>query len=62
MLDGPAQMERDRQLQQDPPSEGYPNRWADPVYQRWLFEYDPLAEVEKAWSTRLLQRKARTLG
>lgn len=61
MPDGPAQMERDRQLQQDPPSEGYPNRWADPVYQRWLFEYDPRAEVEKAWSTRLSQREASAL-
>ena len=58
MPDGPAQRKRDRQLQQDPPSEGYPNRWADAVFQRWLFEYNPLAEAEKAWSKLLLRRWA----
>ena len=56
--DGPAQRKRDRQLQQDPPSECYPNRWADHVFQRWLFEYNPLAEAEKAWSKLLLRRWA----
>jgi len=47
--DGPRQMERDRQLLEEEPFEGYANRWADPVFQRFLFAYDANAEVEKAW-------------
>ncbi|KAK4694659.1 hypothetical protein P7C71_g2961, partial [Lecanoromycetidae sp. Uapishka_2] len=49
MVDGPRQEERDRQLTEHEPFEGYPNRWADPVFQEWLFGYDAFAEVEKAW-------------
>ncbi|KAI4194034.1 MAG: hypothetical protein LQ346_003766 [Caloplaca aetnensis] len=47
MPDGEEQRERDRQLRYEEPSEGFPNRWADPVFQRWLFDYDPVGEVEK---------------
>ena len=49
MHDGPRQQERDRQLLEEEPFEGYPNRWADPVFQPWLFGYDAEAEVERAW-------------
>lgn len=49
MVDGQRQQERDRQLTQDEPFEGYPNRWADPVFQEWLFGYDAFVEVDKAW-------------
>lgn len=49
MEDGEQQQERDRQLTEEPPSENYPNRWADPVFQNWLFRYDADREVEIAW-------------
>ena len=50
MHDGPKQMERDRQLLEHEPFEHYPNRWADPVFQKWLFGYDAFQEADQAWS------------
>ncbi|KAI9793825.1 MAG: hypothetical protein M1835_006983 [Candelina submexicana] len=47
--DGEAQRERDRQLTQEAPFDGFPNHWADPVFQKWLFDYDADLEVECAW-------------
>ncbi|TKA61854.1 hypothetical protein B0A49_11351 [Cryomyces minteri] len=47
--DGERQAERDRQLLEEEPFEDYPNRWADPVFQPFLFAYDAHAEVEQAW-------------
>jgi len=49
MVDGDRQQERNRQLLEHAPFEGYPNRWADPVFQPWLFGYDAFAEVDAAW-------------
>lgn len=49
MHDGPLQQERDRQLLEQEPFEGFPNRWADPVFQSFLFGYDAYAEGYKAW-------------
>lgn len=49
MKDGERQRERDRQLTQQEPFEGYPNRWADPTFQEYLFGYDAFAEVDMAW-------------
>lgn len=49
MTDGERQRERDRQLTEEEPFEGYPNRWADPVFQEYLFGYDAFAEVDIAW-------------
>jgi salicylate hydroxylase len=49
MPDGAAQQERDRILLEDKPEEGFPNRWRDPVFQKFLFGYDSFAEAEKAW-------------
>lgn len=51
MHDGDRQKERDRQLTQHEPFEGFPNRWADPVFQKWLFGYDAYKEVDAAWET-----------
>lgn len=50
MVDGDRQRERDRQLLEHEPSEGYPNRWADPIFQKWLFGYDAFGEVDAAWT------------
>lgn len=50
MPDGPRQQERDRQLTQEEAFEGYPNPWADPVFQPYLFGYDADKEVEEAWA------------
>ncbi|KAL9136222.1 MAG: hypothetical protein Q9175_002570 [Cornicularia normoerica] len=43
------QQERDRQLTQQEPFERYPNRWADPAFQEYIFGCDAFAEVDKAW-------------
>lgn len=43
--DGVAQLERDLNLTQRNPFEGYPNRWADPVFQKYLFAYDAYEEA-----------------
>ena len=48
MEDSERQRERDRQLRQEP-FERFPNRWADPIFQPWLFGYDAYAETERAW-------------
>ncbi|KAI9815138.1 MAG: hypothetical protein M1827_002981 [Pycnora praestabilis] len=50
MHDGDRQRERDRQLLEEEPFEGFPNRWKDPVFQKWLFGYDAQREVEEAWA------------
>ena len=47
--DGREQRERDKDFSSEP-CEGYPNRWADPVFQPWLFDYDVQKEVDKALS------------
>lgn len=49
--DGPLQRERDRQLRQHPPFEGYANFLADPEFQRSLFSYNAKVVAENAWST-----------
>lgn len=51
MHDGPRQQERDRQLLEQEPFEGFPNRWADPIFQRFLFGYDSYDEADQAWRT-----------
>lgn len=49
MPDGPGQQERDRQLLEEPPFEGFPNCWADPAFQRFMFGYDSYNEAYRAW-------------
>jgi salicylate hydroxylase len=48
--DGEGQIERDRQMTDHEPFEGYPNRWADPVFQNYLFGYDADAVAAEAWN------------
>jgi len=60
--DGPKQQERDRQMLEEEPFEGFPNRWADPVFQPWLFGYDAAAEVEKAWKVYQAGKFPLTMG
>ncbi len=50
MADGLLQQERDRQLLQIIPFAGYPNPWADPILQKWMFGYDAFEEAEDAWN------------
>lgn len=47
MPNGKEQEKRDRELRFETPCEGFPNRWADPVFQRWLFDYNASDEVQK---------------
>jgi salicylate hydroxylase len=46
LVDGPEQEQRDKDLQK-PPFVGYPNRWSDPVFQKFLFKYDPEEEADR---------------
>lgn len=65
MQDGDRQRDRDRQLTEEEPFEGYPNPWADPVFQKWLFGYDADREVEMLWmkcKSSIFSRNAVTLG
>ena len=48
--DSEEQRERDRQMTDNEPFEGYPNRWADPVFQNYLFGYDADAVAVEAWN------------
>ena len=50
MEDGPMQQERDRQLLENIPFEGYPNYLADPVLQRFLFAHNATKEAERSWA------------
>lgn len=51
--DGAKQRERDRQLIEfnNRPFPGYPNKWRDPDFQKWLWGYDVEGEVDNAWET-----------
>jgi salicylate hydroxylase len=60
--DGDVQQERDRQLLEEEPFEEYPNPWADPAFQEFLFGYDAYAEAEKAWEKYLKGRFIGTAG
>jgi len=50
LSDGPVQRERDRQLLEEDPFEGFPNMWADPVLQHFMFGYDSTKAVDRVWS------------
>ena len=51
MADGPLKDERDREFLHDPPTIGYPNPLADPIFQEWLWGFDPTETANRAWST-----------
>jgi salicylate hydroxylase len=48
--DGPYQQERDRQLKEHEPFDGYPNAFSDPQLQRWLYDYDVAKATSAAWA------------
>jgi salicylate hydroxylase len=48
IADGPEQIARDRELLNEEPSEGFPNRWADPTFQKWLWGHDVDEAVRQA--------------
>lgn len=48
--DGEEQKQRDAILKLSP-RKGYGNRWADPVFQKFLFGYDAFKEAEKGWNS-----------
>jgi salicylate hydroxylase len=64
MHDGGRQAERDRQLceYERNPFEGYPNKWRDPVFQKWLWGYDVESEVGSAWDRYLSGKFPGTTG
>lgn len=47
--DGELQRERDRQLRQQQPFDGFPNFLADPGLQSLVFGYNAVKEAEMAW-------------
>uniref|UniRef100_A0A060TFY0 ARAD1D18392p n=1 Tax=Blastobotrys adeninivorans TaxID=409370 RepID=A0A060TFY0_BLAAD len=49
LVDGPRQQERDRILTETAPHQGYPNKFADPVFQKFLYGYNAFEEAENAW-------------
>ncbi|GKZ26431.1 hypothetical protein AbraIFM66951_004935 [Aspergillus brasiliensis] len=49
MPDGPRQCERDRQLREHEPYDGYPNVLADPVLTQFMFGYDAFEVARAAW-------------
>ena len=49
LVDGSAQRERDRTLREDEPAEGFPNPWADPEFQEWMWAFDAKAAAESAF-------------
>ena len=58
MLDGESQVARDAKMQIQPPAIGCPNRFADPVFQNFLWGYDALEEAERGWKEFKEGRKA----
>ena len=54
--DGKRQQERDQLMASPKPPKGNPNRWADPVFQRFLFDYDAGKEVDMAWEEYVKQK------
>jgi salicylate hydroxylase len=47
--DGPIQKERDRQLLEEEPFEGYPFRWKDPWFQKSVYGYNAFEEADRGW-------------
>ncbi|KAF2676552.1 FAD/NAD(P)-binding domain-containing protein, partial [Lentithecium fluviatile CBS 122367] len=60
--DGPYQQERDRQLKEHQPFDGYPNPFSDPNLQKWLYDYDIAKAVSEAWEIYASGKWAGTSG
>ena len=41
---------------EEEPFDGFPSRYADPVFQEYVFGYDAFAEADKAWATYTMGR------
>ncbi|KAI0594612.1 hypothetical protein F4775DRAFT_426951 [Biscogniauxia sp. FL1348] len=52
--DGSAQQVRDQRMLDNIPSEGFPNPFADPVLQSWLYEYDVKKAANEALDVKYL--------
>ena len=50
LVDGPAQRERDRVFQEEKPRDGFPNPWADPGFQEWMWAFDAKRVAEMVWN------------
>ena len=59
--DNDQRRERDRKMTDPETVIGNPNRWADPVFQRFLFDYDAGREVDQAWQKQACLAAADTL-
>ena len=51
MPNGPAQCERDRELEDTVPKSGFPFAWGDSDLQSLLWNYSPMNEADKVWDT-----------
>lgn len=49
LTDGPAQQQRDREMLEDEPFDGYPNPFSDPKLQESLYGYDVAKAAREAW-------------
>lgn len=49
LVDGSEQVERDRVFREERPSEGFPNPWADPSFQNFLWAYDAKWAADECW-------------
>ena len=60
--DGPYQQERDRQLKEHQPFDGYPNPFSDTLLQKWLYDYDIGQAITEAWESYIKGEWAGTSG
>ena len=49
LVDGFEQQERDRVLKEEEPGEKFPNPWADPGFQNWMWSFDAISAAEECW-------------
>lgn len=49
LVDGPAQMERDRIFREEQPGKGFPNPWSDLEFQEFAWDFDATAEADRIW-------------
>ena len=49
LVDGPGQEERDRIFREQQPRNGFPNPWADPEFQQWMWTFDAREAASRAW-------------
>ena len=62
LVDGSAQKERDRVFREERPGEGFPNPWADPGFQQWMWAFDARATAQRSWEKYCQDKKAGSVG